>query len=55
MTTRLKAADAEDLEILSARLQDAAGRLKDFVWLPKQRRFAALVNRFRWEDGKGPI
>ena len=49
---KLKAADAEDLEILSARLQDAAGKLKDFVWLPKQRRFAALVNRFRWEDAK---
>ena len=46
-------ADAEDLEILSARLQDAAGKLKDFVWLPKQRRFAAVLNRFRWEDGKG--
>jgi len=53
--TRLKlaAADAEDLEVLSARLQDAAGKLKDFVWLPKQRRFAAVVNRLRWEaDGK---
>jgi Protein of unknown function (DUF2948) len=53
MTTKLAAADAEDLEILSARLQDAAGKLKDFVWLPKQRRFAVLVNRFRWEEGKG--
>lgn len=51
---KLTAADAEDLEMLSARLQDAAGKLKDFVWLPKQRRFAALVNRFRWEDAKGP-
>ena len=53
MSTKLAAADAEDLEILSARLQDAAGKLRDFVWLPKQRRFAALVNRFRWEDSKG--
>jgi hypothetical protein len=50
---KLAAADAEDLEILSARLQDAAGRLKDFAWLPKQRRFAAVVNRYRWEDAKG--
>jgi hypothetical protein len=47
---KLAAADAEDLEVLSARLQDAAAKLKDLVWLPKQRRFAALVNRFRWED-----
>jgi hypothetical protein len=50
---KLAAADAEDLEILSARLQDAAGKLKDFVWLPKQRRFAAMLNRYRWEDAKG--
>jgi hypothetical protein len=48
----LAAQDAEDLEILSARLQDAAGKLKNFVWLPKKRRFAALVNRFQWEAGK---
>ncbi len=56
MTKKLKltAADAEDLQMLSARLQDAAGKLKDFVWLPKQRRFAVLLNRFRWEDAKGP-
>ncbi|HKD48987.1 MAG TPA: DUF2948 family protein [Rhizomicrobium sp.] len=49
----LKAGDAEDLEVLSARLQDAVGRLKDFIWLPKERRFAVLLNRFRWEDAKG--
>jgi hypothetical protein len=53
MTTKLAAADAEDLEILSARLQDATLKLKDAAWLPKQRRFAALFNRFRWEDAKG--
>ena len=51
--TRLKlaAADAEDLEILSARLQDAAGKLKNFTWLPRKRRFAAVLNRLQWEDG----
>jgi hypothetical protein len=48
---RLAAADAQDLEILSARLQDAAGKLKNFIWLPKKRRFAAVVNRLQWEDG----
>ncbi|MES2292304.1 MAG: DUF2948 family protein [Pseudomonadota bacterium] len=52
-TLKLAAADAEDLQMLSARLQDAAGKLKDFVWLPKQRRFVAMLNRFRWEDAKG--
>jgi hypothetical protein len=48
---RLAAADAEDLEILSARLQDAAGKLKNFTWLPKKRRFAAMLNRLQWENG----
>jgi hypothetical protein len=46
----LAAEDAEDLEIISARLQDAVAPLKDLVWLPKSRRFAALLNRFKWED-----
>ena len=45
----LAAADAEDLEIISARLQDAVALVKDLVWLPKSRRFAALFNRFKWE------
>jgi Protein of unknown function (DUF2948) len=46
----LAAEDAEDLEVISARLQDAVAPLKEFVYLPKKRRFAALFNRFKWED-----
>lgn len=49
---KLLAADPEDLEVLSARLQDAVGKLSDFAWLPKQRRFACVLNRYRWEDAK---
>lgn len=48
---RLAAADAEDLEILSARLQDATGKLMNFTWLPKKRRFAIVLNRLQWETG----
>jgi hypothetical protein len=48
---KLAAADAGDLEILSARLQDAVVKLKNCVWLPKKRRFAAMVNRLQWEAG----
>jgi hypothetical protein len=48
---KLAATDAEDLEILSARLQDAVVKLKNCVWLPKKRRFAAMVNRLQWESG----
>lgn len=46
----LAAEDAEDLQIISAKLQDAVGRVGDLVWLPKARRFAALLNRFKWEN-----
>src|SRR5271154_6527302 len=45
----LAAQDADDLAVISARLQDAVGRVGDLVWLPKAHRFAALFNRFRWE------
>ena len=48
---KLAAADAEDLQVLSARLQDAVVKLKNFTWLPKTRRFAAVVNRLQWETG----
>jgi hypothetical protein len=52
---RLLAEDAEDLKILSAHLQDAVMRIGDLVYLPKHRRFAALVSRYCWGDdcGKG--
>lgn len=51
----LGAEDADDLEVLSARLQDAVAKVGDLVYLPKSRRFAGLFNRFRWEavDRKG--
>lgn len=49
----LGAEDAEDLQIISARLQDAVARVGDLVWLPKQRRFAGVFNRYKWESGQG--
>ncbi len=48
----LAAQDADDLQILSARLQDAVSRVKDLVWLPRAHRFAALFNRFKWEEAE---
>jgi DUF2948 family protein len=48
----LAAEDAEDLAIISARLQDAVARVKDLVWLPKSRRFGAVFNRFKWETAE---
>ena len=51
---RLLAQDEEDLKIISAHLQDAVMRMGDLAYLPKQHRFAAMLNRFCWEDcGEG--
>ena len=46
----LVAADAEDVKVMSALLQDAVLPVTEMGWKPKQRRFALLVSRFRWED-----
>lgn len=53
MTTPLKlmAEDAGDLDIVSAAVQDALVRMRDISIDKRQRRFIALVNRFRWEAG----
>ncbi len=48
----LAACDAEDLQVISAQLQDAVARLGDLVYLKRQRRFAGLFNRFKWEAGE---
>ncbi len=55
---RLIASDGDDLKALSAVLQDAVAKVGDFAHLPRERRFAFVVNRFIWEsaaDGsRGP-
>jgi len=47
---RLKAEDAEDLAVLSTLVQDAVFPGNEMKWQRNQRRFALLLNRFRWED-----
>lgn len=51
---RLRAEDVEDITVLAACLQDAAVKVGDMAWQPKQRRFALLASRFRWEDEGNP-
>ena len=47
---RLRAETAEDLAVLSALVQDAVAQTAEIAWARRQRRFALLLNRFRWED-----
>lgn len=39
----------EELTVLSTLLQDTTVRVGDIAWLPSERRFAFVGNRFRWE------
>ena len=46
----LGAEDADDLKVLSALAQDAVFPVTEMRWDRARRRFALLLNRFRWED-----
>jgi hypothetical protein len=47
---RLVAQDAEDLKVVSTLVQDAVLPITELKYDAKRRRFALLLNRFRWED-----
>ena len=46
----VSAVDAEDLKVVSAMAQDAVFPITEMRWERGHRRFAVLLNRFRWED-----
>ncbi len=48
---RLLAEDADDLQIMSAALQDAITRPVDIVWERAARRLTIALSRFCWECG----
>lgn len=50
---RLLAQDAEDIQIISAALQDAVARVGDIAYEPKARRLTIALNRFLWERDGG--
>ncbi|MEP3635941.1 MAG: DUF2948 family protein [Paracoccaceae bacterium] len=46
----LGAQDTDDLQVISSLCQDAVFPITEMQWRAKERRFALLLNRFRWED-----
>lgn len=50
---KLRAVDEDDLAVLSTVLQDALVPVTEMAWLPDERRFVLVANRFRWEPGEG--
>ena len=51
---KLRAADAEDLAVISACLQDALVTVRDLAYASEERTFLLVANRFRWETGFRP-
>jgi hypothetical protein len=52
---KLVALDREDLEIVSAHLQDAIVRIGEVLWRPNENRVVIALNRFDWEAAVGEV
>ncbi len=48
----LQALDNEDLSVISSLIQDGIVPVSEISYDPNARRFALLVNRFRWEESE---
>ena len=44
--------DEEDLEVVSAHLQDAVLKVADVLWRPAEKRLVLALNRFDWEGAQ---
>ncbi len=52
---KLVALDKDDIEVVSAHVQDAVVKVGDILWQPREHRFMMALNRFDWMsaiDGK---
>jgi Protein of unknown function (DUF2948) len=45
---KLVALDQDDMEVVSAHVQDALVRVADIFWQPREHRFVMALNRFDW-------
>jgi Protein of unknown function (DUF2948) len=50
---KLVALDAQDLNVISAHVQDAVMKVGDLEFLPRNKRFVIPMNRFAWETVSG--
>ncbi len=44
--------DEEDLEVVSAHVQDAVVKCADVLWRPQEKRVVVALNRFDWEGAQ---
>jgi hypothetical protein len=52
-SVKFVALDNDDLEVVSAHLQDAAVKVADVVWLPQEKRLVLGLDRFDWLAATG--
>jgi hypothetical protein len=52
---KLVAVDKDDIEIVSAHVQDALARIGDIFWQPREHRFVMAVNRFDWMNATDAV
>jgi Protein of unknown function (DUF2948) len=45
---KLVALDTDDMEVVSAHVQDALVKVADMFWKPREHRFVIAMNRFDW-------
>ena len=50
---RLRARDPEDMDVIAALLQDALVPRADMAYLPQEKRFVMVANRFDWPQEQG--
>jgi hypothetical protein len=50
---KLVALDKDDIEVVSAHLQDATGKVADILWQPRDHRFVIALDRFDWMAAAG--
>lgn len=50
---KLVAFDGDDIEVVSAHLQDAVVKAADIHWRPSEKRLVVGLNRFDWEAANG--
>ena len=51
---KLIALDRDDIEVVSAHVQDALVRVAEVFWQPREHRFAMALNRFDWMTATDP-
>jgi len=49
---KLVAMDTDDIEVMSAHVQDSVVRVGDILWRPAEKRAIVVLNRFDWESAE---